>query len=190
MIGVGVTEAGLSSPKSKSLLDLTEILMKCFQRMSNSIISTETNTTNTTTNKRIKCEGSLLSTNPNGKICVINTDNVPSNGSVIYNHILTIARQYENPAFINFIQTKVSFHNTMVDRITSQREGSNGLVPRAEPVPAKALVIQDINADLPIFMNSQTIKHKFGVSIFKLIIIFIIIIIAIKIQNITSTVPY
>lgn len=171
MIGVGVTEAGLASPKSKCLLDLAEILMECFHRMSDSLSTVTTPTMNTQdSNKRIKRQGSLVSSNPNGKICVINTDNVPSNGSVIYNHILTIAKQQDNPAFVNFLQTKVSFHNTMVDRITSQREGSNGLVPRAEPVPAKALVIEDLNDDLPLVMKSQQMKNKFGVSIMKLLI--------------------
>jgi hypothetical protein len=32
----------------------------------------------------------------------------------------------------------------MVDRITAQRPGSDGDVPRAEPLPAKALVIEDL----------------------------------------------
>lgn len=34
VIGVGVTEAGLSSPKSQALVDLTDILRKCHSLMS------------------------------------------------------------------------------------------------------------------------------------------------------------
>jgi len=47
----------------------------------------------------------------------------------------------------------VVFHNTMVDRITSQRPESE-MIPRAEPTPSKALVIEDLESILqPIFGN-------------------------------------
>lgn len=36
------------------------------------------------------------------------------------------------------------FHATMVDRITSQRQGTELDIPRAEPLPSKALVIEDL----------------------------------------------
>ena len=52
----------------------------------------------------------------------------------------------------------------MVDRITSERKGSNGLVPRAEPTPLKALVIEDLDQDLPLEWNSPNMRKNFGVS--------------------------
>jgi len=52
----------------------------------------------------------------------------------------------------------------MVDRITSQRPGSNGLVPRAEPTPLKALVIEDLEGVLP---PSLAIQKKLGVVVRK-----------------------
>mmetsp|Transcript_18007 Transcript_18007/g.32728 ORF Transcript_18007/g.32728 Transcript_18007/m.32728 type:complete len:200 (-) Transcript_18007:383-982(-) len=52
VIGVGVTESGLQSADNQCMLDLTQLLYKVFVQ-------------------KMKC------TNPNEKICVINTDNVP-----------------------------------------------------------------------------------------------------------------
>jgi hypothetical protein len=46
-------------------------------------------------------------------------------------------------AFLSWLEERVSFHTTMVDRITSQRAGDPD-VPRAEPLPKKALVIEDL----------------------------------------------
>lgn len=45
---------------------------------------------------------------------------------------------------MKYLDEVVVCHNTMVDRITAQRPGSDGDVPRAEPLPAKALVIEDL----------------------------------------------
>ena len=47
--------------------------------------------------------------------------------------------------------SRVKFPNTMVDRITSHRRGAPD-VPRAEPLPAKALVIEDLGRALPSAM--------------------------------------
>lgn len=54
-----------------------------------------------------------------------------------------------------FFDTRIVFLNSMVDRITSHRE-DDPLVPRAEPVPAKALVILDEQGDLPADFVQQT----------------------------------
>jgi mannitol-1-phosphate/altronate dehydrogenase len=77
--------------------------------------------------------------------------------------MIQIANQNNDKSFLTFLNEKVSFHNTMVDRITSQRDGSNGLIPRAEPVPAKALVIEDLDSNLPPCFSTPELKSKFGV---------------------------
>ena len=140
---MGVTEAGLSGPTSQSLIHLAAILKKI------SLLLTA---------------GSLTCPNPNGKVCVVNTDNVPGNGSVIRKYLLEIANSDHSVAsFDEFLRNKVAFHNTMVDRITSQRDGSNGMVPRCEPVPSKALVIEDLGAHLPAKFSSPELKSQYGV---------------------------
>mmetsp|Transcript_19940 Transcript_19940/g.44464 ORF Transcript_19940/g.44464 Transcript_19940/m.44464 type:complete len:576 (-) Transcript_19940:1691-3418(-) len=147
IIGVGVTEAGLSGPTSPSLLHLASILQKIHTLL---------------LSKSLSC------TNPNGKLCVINTDNVPGNGTVIRTYLLEIAKTDEfksTPSFEPFLRDGVVFHHSMVDRITSQRDGSNGMVPRCEPVPGKALVVEDLGGDLPAVLSSPEMKAKYGVVI-------------------------
>ncbi len=163
-IGVGVTEAGLSSADSKTMQDLADILEGCYL-------------------SQIPCN------NPNGKICVVCTDNIPNSGDLLLSYMVEIAKsrdkkketdtanddydnvserlnkkqRVDNMSFLQFLYQKVTFLNTMVDRITSQRDGSNGMVPRAEPIPSKALVIEDLNGDLPNeFLKDET-RSKFGV---------------------------
>jgi mannitol-1-phosphate/altronate dehydrogenase len=160
-IGVGVTEAGLSSADSKTMQDLADILEGC-------------------------CISQIACNNPNGKICVVCTDNIPNSGDLLRSYMVQIAKSREeekkmdqanndvserlnkkqrvdNMSFLQFLYQKVTFHNTMVDRITSQRDGSNGMVPRAEPIPSKALVIEDLNGDLPkAFLKDET-RSKYGV---------------------------
>lgn len=102
---------------------------------------------------------------PNQKLCVINMDNVPNNGDRVHNHMMAIAMNQNDDEMKEFLATQVAFLNTMVDRITSQREGSNGLVPRCEPIPAKACVICDPHGDLPA--SFDTLKEKYGVVIRK-----------------------
>lgn len=144
IIGVGVTEAGLSGPTSPSLIHFASILQKIHVLLSS---------------KSLSCS------NPNGKICVINTDNVPRNGTVIRKYLLEIAKneEFQSTSFEAFLSDGVVFHDTMVDRITSQRDGSNGMVPRCEPVPSKALVVQDLDDDLPALFSSPKLKSNYGV---------------------------
>jgi mannitol-1-phosphate/altronate dehydrogenase len=81
--------------------------------------------------------------NQSNTICIIDMDNVPNNGDLIQSHLVTLADE----EMLDFIQNQVVCLNTMVDRITSARPGSD--VPRAEPLPAKALVVLDENSNLP-----------------------------------------
>jgi hypothetical protein len=121
ILGVGVTEAGLSAPDTPAMKDLYMILKcLCLRRSSSAECST---------------------------MSVVNTDNVPFNGDVLRSHMIHLAeREQRNGgdgnAMVEFLSKCVWFHNTMVDRITSHRPG-NSLIPRAEPIPAKALVILD-----------------------------------------------
>jgi hypothetical protein len=137
ILGVGVTEAGLSSKDTRAMKDLYEIL-------------------------QLLQENNQPNRHSGAKLCVINTDNVPSNGSLIQSYMLGIAQAKNAPDVEAFLNAKVSFLNSMVDRITSQREGSNGMVPKCEPIPAKALVLLDENGDLA--RSSQFQKHP-GVKI-------------------------
>ena len=140
VIGLGVTEAGLSSCDTQVMRDFYQILKLVQGYMQSG--DWESPPTN------------------NGKICVLDMDNVPNNGSVVQEHMMELAQREEtehddhnnnndNNAMTEFLKSKVVFFNTMVDRITSQREGSNGMIPRCEPIPSKALVISDPKDDLP-----------------------------------------
>jgi len=154
IIGVGITEAGLSHVTNPAIQDLALVLQACHRR-------------------RRFCEGAPSQP---GMICIINTDNVPGNGSLLKNYMIQIAQDQEEiqgqdskkdnqSSFLKFLKNEVSFHDTMVDRITSQREGSNGLIPRAEPIPTKALVIEDLEGNLPSNFNSNNVpdlRSKFG----------------------------
>mmetsp|Transcript_24501 Transcript_24501/g.53298 ORF Transcript_24501/g.53298 Transcript_24501/m.53298 type:complete len:958 (+) Transcript_24501:107-2980(+) len=121
-IGIGLTEAGITH-NGQSITDLAEFLYECF--------------------RADKGQEFPLS--------LINTDNLPFNGSAIKNHVFScdftqnVGRSLD---FQSWLETRVVFHNTMVDRITSHRPGCTD-IPRAEPLPAKALVIEDIESALP-----------------------------------------
>ena len=153
VIGVGVTEAGLQNASNQSMIDLTSLLFGIFQRMNES-------------------ENKLQCCNPNGRVCIVNTDNVPNNGFVICQHVMQNAQELysrgERPinglSFVDFLKNKVAFLNTMVDRITSSRKDSNGLVPLCEPLPKKALVICDEGRDLPVWMSDEGAQSSYGVS--------------------------
>lgn len=142
VIGVGVTEAGMQSADNQCMLDLTQLLYN------------------------ICSASSLKCSNPNGRICIINTDNVPNNGDVIRAHVLKNVENYdggeEGKDFRDFVLTRVAFLNSMVDRITSSRINSNGLVPLCEPLPNKALVLCDRGRDLPLWMGDK-VQIQFGV---------------------------
>jgi mannitol-1-phosphate/altronate dehydrogenase len=89
-------------------------------------------------------------------LSVINTDNIPGNGDKIGNFIracsfikeLHQSNSASAVAFLDFMKEHTTFHNTMVDRITSHRE-NDPLTPRSEPLPRKTLVIEDIHNVLP-----------------------------------------
>ena len=102
----------------------------------------------------------------------VNTDNVPNNGNVIRAHVILNVRQSysgdegNDGGFEKFIEERVSFLNSMVDRITSSIPKSNGLVPLCEPLPAKALVLCDPGGDLPAWMSgSSDLQLMHGVKI-------------------------
>ena len=102
--------------------------------------------------------------NKTKKICVIDMDNVPNNGDLISKYMMELATEDDdgNSKVKDFLMNHVVFLNTMVDRITSERPDSDGLVPRCEPTPAKALVILDPNSDLP---KSNSMSKQPGVVI-------------------------
>jgi len=135
IIGLGVTEAGLSNSSTKAMKDLYDILVVFSKRKSKQ--------------------------KQDQKICVINTDNVSKNGNVIRGFMQELAS--EDKAMQSYLNDTVVFHNTMVDRITSQRPNSNGLVPRAEPTPLKALVIEDLEKKLPKAFSDDFFQKTFGV---------------------------
>lgn len=139
IIGVGVTEAGLNEG-SKAMIDLLEILNVLYKTFD--------------------------WTGDESTISIVNTDNVPQNGNVICDIIFSLIETHiesDIDGFGTFLKDKIVFHNTMVDRITSSREGSHGMVPRCEPVPAKAIVIEDLRKVLPKAFTSELLYSKYGV---------------------------
>lgn len=130
VIGVGVTERGLSDPSTSVMVHLATFLRKLSHLY-----------------------GSYGCTH---KISVVNTDNVPLNGSVLRSHMLHHAS--DDPSFRTFLETKVVFHVTMVDRIVSHRP-DDPLVPRAEPFPAKTLVILDPDQDFIAHVSAADGSH-------------------------------
>ncbi|CAM9993743.1 unnamed protein product, partial [Phaeothamnion confervicola] len=77
-----------------------------------------------------------------GALSIINTDNVPGNGDAVRRFCLE-ALPADRPGARLYVAEMVTFHNTMVDRITAHRPG-DPLVPSAELLPPKALVIEDL----------------------------------------------
>ncbi|KDO26457.1 hypothetical protein SPRG_08260 [Saprolegnia parasitica CBS 223.65] len=80
---------------------------------------------------------------PHAALSVINTDNLPANGDAIKALVLALC----TPDVAAYIDAQVTFHNSMVDRITAGRP-SNALVPFSEPLPPKALVLEDSASSL------------------------------------------
>lgn len=83
---------------------------------------------------------------------MISTDNVPNNGHRIKDIVYGIVNDFvlerkdetlQLSSLVEYFESTVVFHNTMVDRITSFRK-DNPEIPRAEPLPKKALVIEDL----------------------------------------------
>ncbi|ETV82154.1 hypothetical protein, variant 1 [Aphanomyces astaci] len=86
---------------------------------------------------------------PDKCISVINTDNLAANGDLIRSIVLELVP----PALQPLVASHVTFHNSMVDRITASRP-SNSMVPYTEPLPPKALVIEDLTGQLPLAWGS------------------------------------
>ncbi|POM63475.1 LOW QUALITY PROTEIN: Hypothetical protein PHPALM_21114, partial [Phytophthora palmivora] len=118
-IGFGVTESGIVQG-GPAIVDLTELLYNCFQTLPDNVIS------------------------------VVNTDNLPKNGDTIKKLVLETewkTQPSDLAPFRAYVTSKVHFHNTMVDRLTSHRAGDS-LVPLTEPWPTKTLVIEDLQGVL------------------------------------------
>uniref|UniRef100_M4C3G2 Mannitol dehydrogenase N-terminal domain-containing protein n=1 Tax=Hyaloperonospora arabidopsidis (strain Emoy2) TaxID=559515 RepID=M4C3G2_HYAAE len=117
-VGFGVTEAGLRS-NTQVIKDLAEFLQRAFEAIPDNVLS------------------------------VINTDNFPRNGDHIKKLVLEVdwVNGDNAVAFRAYLDAKVHFHNTMVDRITNHRV-DDSLVPLTEPLPAKAFVIEDLKGVL------------------------------------------
>jgi mannitol-1-phosphate/altronate dehydrogenase len=131
VLGVGVTEAGLAHQDTQAMKDLFAILSALQQQQSSS------------------------SSSSSPKLVVIDMDNVPNNGTKLQEYMLAHAAaaaadnngNNDSDSMTTFLTTRVLFCNTMVDRITSSRPGSHGMVPQCEPLPLKALVIGDYHDD-------------------------------------------
>ena len=133
-VGVGVTEAGVAH-NEPTMVALAEFLHGCFiARQATSAVASR---------------GARIAP----PISILNTDNVPFNGDAVKSHVLACDYMQgldveDANALERWLRSSVVFHNAMVDRITSMREGDTN-VPRAEPSPAKALVIEDVSHVLP-----------------------------------------
>ena len=84
----------------------------------------------------------------NARISVLPTDNIQHNGSIMQAQVLELAAG--NDAFIEWLPAHVSFHDTMVDRITDYRRAraktgyaSDPTVIETEALPPLALVVYD-----------------------------------------------
>ncbi|KAG7340168.1 hypothetical protein IV203_037250 [Nitzschia inconspicua] len=132
VFGVGVTEAGLASVDTQAMKDVYKLL-QLFQVLLQ--------------------QGTWMRTKR--KICVICTDNIPSNGDVLRGYMIQISQRRKDVTMESFLEQNVVFLNSMVDRITSEREHSNGMVPRCEPVPKKSLVLLDPDSNLPPTLSQQ-----------------------------------
>ncbi|KAL7578565.1 hypothetical protein ACA910_011623 [Epithemia clementina (nom. ined.)] len=162
IIGVGVTEAGFASSQTTAMQHLFQLFQAIWERKCSS--SSNSNTT-------------VL---PLNKLIVINTDNVPNNGSVIQQHMLQLAKEQQQEAaaavksgdsneqssfsmsLLEFLQTHVLFLNSMVDRIVSCRSQDEDLIPKAEPTPSKALVLLDPHQDLPEWFTTRQQQQEGG----------------------------
>eukprot|EP00934_Nitzschia_sp_Nitz4_P004964 Nitzschia sp. Nitz4//scaffold520_size5762//355//3675//NITZ4_009204-RA/size5762-augustus-gene-0.3-mRNA-1//-1//CDS//3329553932//4954//frame0 len=145
VLGVGVTEAGLAGKETKAMKDMFELLC-CMHSLEQ----------NGDWVPRLRA-GSKQ------KICIIDMDNVPNNGQRLHGFMTQLAEESGRGTMLQFLKERVVFCDTMVDRITSQRPDSNGMVPRCEPIPAKALVICDPHGDLPEMLTTLAEKKSHGI---------------------------
>ena len=131
ILGIGVTEAGLVHKDTPVMKDLYQLLC-------------------------------ILATLPPRKepLIVLDMDNVPNNGTLIQSYMEAHAHAdkdkgdidvstFSRSTMTTFLAKHVVFCDTMVDRITSERPGSHGMVPRCEPLPDKALVVFDEHGVMP-----------------------------------------
>lgn len=126
-VGVGLTEAGIVH-NGTAISDLAEFLHSCYR----------------------------AGVGRKHPISVLNTDNVPFNGDEVRKCVLSCDFTDQVPdseLFRQWLGQSMRFHNSMVDRITSFRPGDPD-VPRAEPLPVKALVVEDITEALPHELGS------------------------------------
>ncbi|ETN15860.1 hypothetical protein PPTG_06139 [Phytophthora nicotianae INRA-310] len=130
-VGFGVTEAGLQSG-TQVIKDLAEFLQAAFKAI------------------------------PDNELSIINTDNFPNNGDHIKKLVLELdwVKSDDSSVFRGYLDSKVHFHNTMVDRITNHRAGDS-LVPLTEPLPAKAIAIEDLNGAL----DAERLRKILGVHV-------------------------
>lgn len=76
----------------------------------------------------------LLHVQPQQRVSVIDLDNVSGNGDKIKR--IMMSHFASSPACLAYLASFITFHNSVVDRITAARPG-NSLVPRGEPIPYK-----------------------------------------------------
>jgi mannitol-1-phosphate/altronate dehydrogenase len=76
----------------------------------------------------------LMQTQPQQRVSVIDLDNVSGNGDKIRQ--LMCCQCAASDACLAYLSSAVTFHNSVVDRITAARP-TNSVVPRGEPIPYK-----------------------------------------------------
>lgn len=76
----------------------------------------------------------LMQTQPQQRVSVIDLDNVSGNGDKIRQLVCSLCAS--NDACLAYLSSTVTFHNSVVDRITAARP-ANSVVPRGEPIPCK-----------------------------------------------------
>jgi mannitol-1-phosphate/altronate dehydrogenase len=71
---------------------------------------------------------------PEQRVSIVDLDNVSGNGDKIRRLVSIVFAAF--PACLAYLSSSVTFHNSVVDRITAARP-LNSLVPRGEPIPYK-----------------------------------------------------
>eukprot|EP00980_Cylindrotheca_fusiformis_P018318 scaffold5975_cov99-Cylindrotheca_fusiformis.AAC.3 len=136
ILGVGVTEHGLSSKDTSVMVDLYDLLHLFCTFFQDGIWTCKDDD-----------DDGVEST-----IAVLSTDNVPNNGSLIQRYMNEHASG--NEQMTQFLKDRIVFANTMLDRITSHRD-NDPMVPSCEPAPEKALVILDPSNRFPPQIGQQ-----------------------------------
>ena len=88
LLAVGITEAGLASHETLVMQQFFHLVtVLCYNGNlynHNSNLDDDSTLTTTNNNSNIHC---------NKKICIINTDNVPGNGTILKQHVLILAKE-------------------------------------------------------------------------------------------------